>query len=543
MDRSEEDQEGDRTQTVAVLTARAIVAPVLIPLTPYSLNSPVRSLAIRGRPTTRRWLRRAPVLGALLSLLLSGCAFGPAHYLRLDQTLLAGDFQAADALVAKAEDEYGTKNRVLYGMDRGVTLQLLGDYRASNEALSAAEDEVERLFTRRLRHEALAWLTNDNELPFEGDPFEQVMINVEKALNYALLQQWQEALVEARRIDHRLNVIADRASDGSGYRDDGFARYLTGLLYEIGGDLNNAMVAYRRAIDAYGAMRSWNGLGVPAGLRRDALRAAEGLGLTIELQELRQLFPDTLWQPIGAQSRLAQVIVISYNGRAPVRTDQFLDVPLSLDAARLVLLSRGYGGGQGRTRTTDSLLYGLNGRIVRIALPQLIPQRSAVTASQVAVTGTQGTDVSVRVMTEPVQNITALADKALKERMTGITVRASARAAIKFGVAEAVEQAIRGGSKRGDRRRDRAQDDAEWIAFVAGALLKTAAAATEEADKRSWRTLPDSIQIARLWVPAGTYDVRLQPIGHAAGPSRGEAVRHLTLQEGETRFIVDRVLP
>lgn len=486
---------------------------------------------------------RAPVLVVLLTLLLGGCAFGPSHYLRLDQTLLAGNFQAADALVAKAEEDYGTKNRVLYGMDRGVTLQLLGAYQASNEVLSAAEDEIDRLFTRRLRHEALSWLTNDNELPFEGDPFEQVMINVEKALNYALLRQWQEALVEARRIDHRLNVIADRAADGGSYRDDGFARYLTGILYEIGGDLNNAMVAYRRAVDAYGSMRAWTGLGVPSGLRRDALRVAEGLGVTSEVQDLRRAFPDTVWQPISAQSRLAQVIVISYNGRAPARADQFIDVPLSLDAARLVLLSRGYGGGQGQTRTADSLLYGLNGRVVRIALPQLIPQRSPVSYSHVALTNSQGPDGSFRAETEPMQNITALADKALKERMVGITVRASARAAIKFGVAEAVEQTIRAGTKRGDRRRDRAQDDMEWVAFVAGALLKTAAAATEEADKRSWRTLPDSIQIARLWVPAGDYDLRVQPVGPPHAPSRGDAVRHLTLQEGETRFIVDRVLP
>ncbi len=471
--------------------------------------------------------------------LLGGCAFGPNHYLKLDQQLLAGNYQAADALVADAEDDYGGKNRVLYGMDRGVTLQLLGQYEASNHALSEAEDEVERLFTRKIRNEALSFLLNDNELPFEGDPFEQVMINVEKAMNYALLGQWQEALVEARRIDHRLNVIADRSTDKGTYRDDGFARYFTGMLYEAGGDANNAMVAYRRAYEAYGANRAWTGLGAPLGLRSDLLRLAEGLGLTAEFQDYRRAFPEVTWQSLRAQSHLAQVVVISYNGRAPVRVDQFLDVPLGLDAARLVLLSRGYGGGQGHTRAGDSLLYGLNGRIVRIALPRLIPQRSTVAYSRVALSGAAG---SFEGRTEPSHTITAMAEKALSERMTAITIRASARSAVKFGVAEAVEQGLRGNARRQDRYRDRNQDDMEWVAFVAGALLKTAAAATEEADKRSWRTLPDTIQVARLWVPPGEYEVQVQPVGALTGGRRPDSVRRITVREGETRFLVERLL-
>ena len=55
--------------------------------------------------------------------------------------------------------------------------------------------------------------------------YEQTMINVVKALNYAVLGNWTEALVEARRIDHRLNVLTDRTDAKAGYRDDAFARF------------------------------------------------------------------------------------------------------------------------------------------------------------------------------------------------------------------------------------------------------------------------------------------------------------------------------
>ena len=49
--------------------------------------------------------------------------------------------------MAKAESEYGTRNRLLYSMDRGMTLHLAGDYVQSNNQLENAALEVERLYT------------------------------------------------------------------------------------------------------------------------------------------------------------------------------------------------------------------------------------------------------------------------------------------------------------------------------------------------------------------------------------------------------------
>lgn len=44
----------------------------------------------------------------------------------VDKSLLENDYRQADAIIQKAEEEYGAKSRVLYGMDRGMTLQLAG---------------------------------------------------------------------------------------------------------------------------------------------------------------------------------------------------------------------------------------------------------------------------------------------------------------------------------------------------------------------------------------------------------------------------------
>lgn len=466
-------------------------------------------------------------------MLLAGCGPSVNRYLLIEASLRAHDPKGADAIVQQAEKEYGEKSLVLYGMDRGMTLHLAGDYQQSNAVLEQAEEELDRLYTRKIRTETLAFMTNDTALPYEGDPYEQVLINVLKALNYAVLGQWQDALVEARRIDHRLNVLSDRTTEKHVYRDDGFARYLSGILYESTGDLNNAFIAYRKAYETFEATRAWSHTAVPFQLRADLLRTAEALHFTQELDEYQQLFHDTRWETSQALQQLAQVVVISYNGRAPHKEDQFLDLPISLDALQLVLLNRGFSQvNRNSNRGVDTLLYGLNGRVVRVALPRLISQKTQVPVDTVSLIPDNGARVTLN--TELVHNVTALADKALSERMAVITSKALARAATKFAMAEAT---TRGAQQAAGR------DAGPWVGLLVGLLTKGLAVASEEADKRSWQTLPDEIHLARVWVPPGRYQVQNQPTSGSHDPLKPEAMRTLFLGPGETAVLIQRVMP
>ena len=472
-------------------------------------------------------------LASLLFGVLAGCGPSVNRYLLIEESLRANDPKRADAIVEQAEKEYGSKSRVLYGMDRGMTLQLAGEYQKSNAVLEQAEDEVDRLYTRRVRTETAAFLTNDNTLPYEGDPYEQVLINVVKAINYALLGEWQEALVEARRFDHRLNVLSDRTNDKNAYRDDGFARYLSGILYESTGDLNNAFIDYRKAYEAFEAAHSWSHLSVPTQLRADLLRAADAMHLTQEFMEYQRLFPETKWESRETTQRLAHVVVISYNGRAPHKEDQFLDLPISLDALQLVLLNRGFSqANRYNNRVTDSVLYGLNGRVVRVALPRLVPQRTEVKSDPVILASDTGAQVNAR--TEVVQSVTSMADKSLSERLPGITAKAVARAAVKYSLAEGATLGAQHAAGR---------DAGPWVGLLVGLMTKGFAVASEEADKRSWQTLPDEIHLARLWVPPGHYQATIRGSGRYSDPAGMETTRTLTLGAGETVFLLERVMP
>jgi len=466
---------------------------------------------------------------ALLAfVLLAGCGPSVNRYALIETSLRAHNPKGADAIVQSAEKEYGDKSRLLYGMDRGMTLHLAGDYQQSNAVLEQAEEELDRLYTRKIRTETLAFMTNDTALPYEGDPYEQVLINVLKALNYAVLGLWQDALVEARRIDHRLNVLSDRTTEKNAYRDDGFARYLSGILYESTGEVNDAFIAYRKAYEAFEATRTWSHTPVPSQLPIDLLRTAEALHFTQELSEYQSLFPDARWEARQALQELAQVVVISYNGRAPRKEDRFLDLPISLDALQLVLLNRGFSQSE-RNRGVDTVLYGLNRQVVRVALPRLVPQKTHVPLDRVSLIPDNGTPVTVN--TELVHNVTALADKALSERMAVITSKALARAATKFAMAEAT---TRGAQQAAGK------DAGPWVGLLVGLLTKGWAVASEEADKRSWQTLPDEIHLARAWVPPGHYRVQPSESHDALLP---EAMRTLFLGPGETAVLIQRVMP
>ncbi|MBX3334839.1 MAG: hypothetical protein KF876_11990 [Nitrospira sp.] len=462
-------------------------------------------------------------------LLLAGCGPSVNRYLLIEQSLQAGDPHRAATIVEQTEPEYGARGRLLYAMDRGMMLQLAGQYEHSNEALNRAEEDIERLYTRSIRTETAAFLTNDNALPYEGDAYEHVMVNVIKALNYAVQGQVDEALVEVRRADHRLNVLGDRVKDKGKYQNDGFARYLSGILYEAAGDLNNAFIAYRNAYEAYGAMSGWSKMSFPPTLRADLLRTTAALGLTTEFESYRKTFPDVVWEPSISGEQSAQVVMISYNGRAPRKEDLLLDLPISLDAVQLVLLNRGvFHQPYGRDRVVDSVLYGLNGRVVRVALPQLVRQKTRVPSEVMTLTDSQGRSVVVR--SELAQNVTALAEKSLSERLPAMTVKALARAATKFAMAEGITRGAQHAAGR---------DAAPWVGLLVELITKGLAVASEEADKRSWQTLPDEIHVARAWVSPGQYRVSVQPPGHRIMEKDGQAI---SLVAGQTLFIIQRVV-
>ena len=98
-----------------------------------------------------------------------------------------------------------------------------------------------------------ALLTNDAIRAYSGEEFERVLIHYYRALNYHYLGDHQGALVECRKANLRLSDFAEAAEYELSYANDAFMQYLTGLLYEAGGEVNDAYISYRDAVKGYAA--------------------------------------------------------------------------------------------------------------------------------------------------------------------------------------------------------------------------------------------------------------------------------------------------
>ena len=126
-----------------------------------------------------------------------------------------------------------------------------------------------------------------------------------------------------------MKVVVD-AANGAGYRADGFARYLSGILYEAAGDLNNAFIAYRNAYEAYDAMRGWAHTPPPAALPDDDFKAAIAAGGCRYLLLLR-IFSPSYPEPFYPAARMKDSLDVVASAAHASLPDQ----PAALLARRL----------------------------------------------------------------------------------------------------------------------------------------------------------------------------------------------------------------
>ena len=464
-------------------------------------------------------------IGCLLFVFfVSACAPVTTHYALVEQRLGTHDGVGADAAIEKEEGGYGRNNRLIYLLDRGMTLSLAGQFEKSNQLLDLAATTADALYTESITRAGAALLTNDNILPYAGEDFERVMIHLISALNYAQQGQISEALVECRRVDTRLNSINDRYQDQkNGYKEDAFARYLSGILYEAqqGSDgLNDAFIAYRKSFEIYSDWATAYGVPIPEMIGADLLRTTDALGLREEHGAYKKQFPKTTWIKIADQKSQGELIIISFNGRSPKKENHFFDIVLNKNIVNAMASTAIWQSHHGSGNIPLSTI----GQLVRIALPKYIPQKSNIGHLAMNITG----PVSLSKKSALMENITAIAEQNLEDRINRVRVKAITRATIKA-------LAVRKTSKMAE----------EQVGGLGGLLLgkvaEAAAATTEVADTRSWRTLPDEVHLTRMVVPAGAYQVTSQFRGR-----HGESVidslppQQVSVKAGEKRFIVVR---
>jgi hypothetical protein len=129
------------------------------------------------------------------------------------------------------------------------------------------------------------------------------------------------------------------------------------------------------------------------------------------------------------------------------------------------------------------------------------------------------------------EDITAIAKKNLEDRIGRITAKAIARATAKYFASRAIRKGVEG--NKGEN---------SLAGFLADVGTNIYSLVSEQSDKRSWRTLPDRIQMARLAAPPGTYTVAVEYYDLSGGLIERKTFPPMTLKAGEKRFLGYRIL-
>ena len=448
-----------------------------------------------------RWMMVVAVL-----LVGQGCGLRvQQHYVKMRPHLVAGDFEAANAFLDDSKKSFyrSEKNRLLFYMDKAMVLHLAERYEESNALLEQAKVAADELWTESLGEHVSAAMTNDNALSYPGEDFERVLLHVVGSLNYIALGNYESARVEARQVTNKLELYNARykPEEKNHYRDDAFARWLAGKLSEIEGGqegLNSAWIDYRKALavyrNDYGARY---GTVTPDLVVRDALRVLDGLGpdFAEEFEEVRSSHPGLDYLRQVDRRERGEVILMHLSGEAPYKVDDFWDA---------------HAGGD----------------YVRVAFPRFIEKESLVVRARLVIE-----ELGISRETELMENVAKIAVENLEDHMSRIRGKAVARAIGKY-------LASKGVGAIGEAMEKDGESGGQALKFLGG-VLEVASILSEEADKRSWITLPASIGVSRVFVGPGDYDVRIEFLD-ADGYVVSSEVRGVSVEAGKTTFLRKR---
>jgi hypothetical protein len=417
---------------------------------------------------------KALTLIPLFCLSLSGCAFNsvfinyPSQIEDIKQEL---NTQVGPTL-NELTDNIDGNDGLLYAQEAGRVAQITGNFAASkgyyHSAMLAyqAFDDKAKLSLSNAGANASSLVLNDNSIPYRGPGFERIMLHQYQALNYLFSGDAQGALVEVRRSNElqaseqkryeksqkSVQSMANGAIDAEVNRLSSAAgtvtsSFLNAYSYYTTGLLHELLGEPNDAFIDYrkAAQISPNN----PSLQQDLVRLAKQLGME-DYEDYRRRWGDVS-EPKASDG---QVIFMVERGFVPEK--QSITIPFRL---------------HDNWQTASMATYMPGGLTLPASAIRGLP--SPLLAS-------------------PIANIDALAINALKEDLPAALVRQALRVYTKSEMARKVSS---------DSKRRQNELDAASI------VMQIFNVVSEQADRRSWLTLPSQAQIARQYVPAGSYTV------------------------------------
>ncbi|MBK98217.1 MAG: hypothetical protein CL672_05425 [Balneola sp.] len=374
---------------------------------------------------------------------------------------------------SKDKEIYKEKDSILWNLEMGMLKHYNGDYEESNMYFSDAEIAIEQAFTKSISRGISAFLGNDNQLYYDGEPYEEFYLHAFKALNYIHLNKIDASLIEIRKMVYKIDQLniklrgladtyastdtlassIDWDTKDTNVQNSPFARYLAANLFTALGNVDAARIErqqFNRAIAEHYHLINFS--------------SQSDTNLT---QLNRNVIPE--W----SFGRNNNILVLSFTGMAPEKIQQDLRVYNEYWETEL-----------------------------KVSLPNLNPYRSEIMGVQIWVGDSL---MGLSIMLESMHEV---AKEVYTSKMPIIYGRAVLRAISKYS-----------GTRWVENMREKEDSFFAHLLEFAGDLYKEG---SEKADLRSWSSLPGNVFAHAFQLDPGSYEIEFRYINKQGLPIYSE---------------------
>ena len=418
-----------------------------------------------------RWKPIATLMIKTLSFLFITCLIIGCGGYKMQDLQIALEAGETEKAYTNLQKNASKKSDIPFLFELGLVAHYANHFQESNAAFDQAGDIAEDRYTKSVSKEAVSLVTSDQMRPYPGTRYERLLSHYYRALNYIYQGQLDGALVECRRATALINYFKGE-DENYDFFGAGFLAHLSGVLFEATGEWNDAYISYKQAAAYYRNASEKTGVAIPADIGRSLVGLARKLGFVDELARYEEQYGKFSVRP----ENTGELILFYESGYVPPKGEDALTFPIlktdDVDDGKFVpaLIGR-----EGRVYKEIELEY-----LLRVAIPKIDSHRPLFSGIEVAV----GAVKAKGVLVEDVENS---AIETFKAQRTGILLRTLVRAVGKYLL-------YRKANKENE---------------ALGLLVNLAGAVTEQADTRSWQTLPNQIFIVRMPLPAGTHTLNL----------------------------------
>ena len=378
-----------------------------------------------------------------------------------------------------------TQGEIVYNLDYGMLSMMSGDLKASNLCLDAAETAIADGYTKSITQNIGSYLMNDNAIEYAGEDYEDIYINIFKALNYYSLGSAEDAMVELRRsaekqsrlqsrYDQQYSQVKDYVDSNDysvsvqhfdyDFSTSALSSYLMMTMSRSMKDYNTFEVARKQVTQAFATQSSLYDFSLPSFLSSETYDMDSGT---------------------------ARLNIIAFSGLAPIKEqrEEYVDMP--------------------------------NGDIGKLAYPVLVSRGSSVRSVKISVDGKNPVPL------ELIENLDSIVRDTFQPKQQLAISKTILRSYLKNAATQVYDNVAK----------DKDTNETLSMIFqILGSITRLTNVISEQADVRCSHFLPSKAWATGITLKPGKHAVSMM-FCDSLGRILGQSDFEVEVREGETNLI------